>query len=294
MSKEMLDELKAKGLTNIASLLEDTEETVVVEDEVVSKSAIEEFATTLELTEAQVQTLKDIFEAAVTEKALVKATALEESVKEQMAALEEAQDKHITNYLDFVVEGWVEKNALAVASHAKVEIAESFLTQLKGLFDESGLVLESDEKIDAIAAAQAETVSVKSELQEAVEKLAEARQEVFAGKLHEIVKDLSEGMVETDKERFAALAEELELNEGETLESIKARLVTLKEAFIKAPAKEETTTEVQEAETSVDDDLNLEEKVEIKEEITPAEKQVDPKMASYVAAIKQSFSARNR
>lgn len=313
MAKEKLEleELREKGLNHLAELLEgkDEEDEPDFDDEdeekskleksdkeEVKESAFDKAVEGLALEESDVQKMKDVFNAAVEERAKALSeeslAELNSKIEKTLQEQEEKQDKHISNYLDFVVEGWVKDNAIEIEKQVKVDLAESFLGKLKALFEEHDMILESDEKIDQIQEAQSEVDLAKQELNEALEALAETKQTLFAIQVKGVITELSEGMTEMQKERFKTICEDVEVEVKEGVESVKARLLNLKDVFVN-----DSTTITESVEKTAE--LVIEEEVkevEVKEEkIDESEKvEIDPKMASYVSAIKRSFSALNR
>lgn len=314
MAKEKLnlEELKEKGLAHLAELLEaeekdEDDEDVELDDEddesdekdeddekEVKESAFDQFVAGIELNESDVQKMRDVFTAAVAEKAAelseAKLAALDSKIEARLAEQEEKNDKHISNYLDFVVEGWVKENQVEIEKQVKVDLAESFLGKLKDLFEEHSIILESDEAIDQIAEAKAEAESAREELAEAINALAESKKLVFGLQVEKAITELSEGMVETQKSRFADLVGELEIDIKEGIDSVVERITNVKEVFIK--------------ESSIKSEENLEDKIveseiqeadEVKETITESEKpEVDEKMARYLAAATKGFRALKR
>lgn len=318
MKKQQLDleDLKSKGLNHLAELLGEAEkkdeedeaeyddegeesedkEDKEDEDEVKESTAFEKAVEGLELQESDVTKMKDVFNAAVEERAAVlvesKLAGIEKTIEEKLQEQQEANDKHIANYLDFVVEGWVKDNQVEIERQVKVDLAESFMHKLKSLFEEHSMIIESDESLDKIAEAQAEVESVKSELAEAVEMIAEARKEVFALRVEKVIAELSEGMTETQKERFSSLVGEVDVDIKESIDSIKDRLENMKEIFINGSAVNES--EVKTEEVVIEEEIQ---ESEVKEEIVESKEQpieLDEKMAKYVSAINRSFSARHR
>ena len=54
-------------------------------------------------------------------------TALDESVEQML--------ENLDSYLDYVVEEWMTENEVAIEAGIKVEMAESLMDGLKGLFE---------------------------------------------------------------------------------------------------------------------------------------------------------------
>lgn len=317
MAKEKLnlEELKEKGLMHLAELLEgekkddedeadlDDEKDEVEDDEEeedddkeekddVKESVFSKAVEGLDLQESDVAKMKEVFdtavEARVKELTEAKLVALDEMVTARLEDQIEKNDKHISNYLDFVVEGWVKTNQLEIERQMKVELAESFLGKLKGLFEDHSVILESDEKIDQIQEAQEQVKAAKQELAEALEALAESKKFIFAGEVKAVIAELAEGFSDVQKEKFGQLVGEIDIDIKEGIDDVKSRLAALKEGFVKEF--------VIESEDKLEDKIIESEvqEVEKKEEnIQESQKpELDEKMASYIAAAKKGLRAR--
>ena len=310
MSKENLpsaEELRKKGLNHLAELLEakveDEEDEPEFDDEDKEKSKKDDEKSEEEVKEgiesvlniegADKEKIKGLFEAAVAERVAEQLASLEESVAAKIEAKSAESDALVKSYLDFVVEGWVKEQEPVLVKASKVELAESMLCQLKAIFEEHSFLLESDEKHDALEESKNEVASVRGELNDAVTLLSEAKaeiaslkQEIFGQKVAGIIDSLSEGMTQTQSERFSAIVGETEVDIAESLETIEQRLKVLKDAFI----AESVST--QDSEIKIEESV-VEQEVDAKElkESKPA---LDPKMALYVKAIGRNFSANKR
>ena len=70
-----------------------------------------------------------------------------DSLTEETATISEELVERVDSYLDYVVEQWMESNAVAIERGLKAEIVESFMSGLKGLF-ESHYIDIPDEAVD--------------------------------------------------------------------------------------------------------------------------------------------------
>jgi len=195
-----------------------------------------------------------------------KAAALEESV-----ALKESLVDKVDGYLDFMVEQWMEKNELAINRGIKTEILESFVSGMKTVF-ESHYIDVPDEKYDLVEAAQAEVAELEARLDEEVAKTVELVSTLKEINRQIMIDEAVEGLVETDAEKFRALAEELSYVE----EGFDKKLAVIKESYFSASAKPEVTTLVEVFMTDGP--------VETLEEST----KISPDMARYLTAIERS------
>jgi hypothetical protein len=168
----------------------------------------------------------------------------------------------------------MEENKVAIESGIKVEMAESFMEGLKGLFYEHNVAID-DETIDIVAGLEEELEAVKAEANRAINEnieLAEAVKVLEAGR---VFSEISEGLTTSQAERLRVLSEKLDVSD---IDAYASDLATLKESFFKTKS---VITESVEDETS--DDLLVEE--------------TKPRVASpydSVSAIVAALDAKNK
>lgn len=211
-----------------------------------------------------------VFEAAVHEKVLAEKAALEEKFEadlaEQVEASVEDLVEKVDSYLDYVIENWMEENAVAVESNIKVEVAESLLDSLKGLVVEHNLSID-DEQRDAIAEMEEKLEESATKYNEVVEEIMALKEEKKQLELANAFKTVSEGLTETQVEKLGVLAEGVSF---ESVEDYSVKLEAIKENYFTesvAPVADETEL--------------LEEEVE-EEASKPA---IDPTIARYADSI---------
>ena len=93
------------------------------------------------------------------------ATALSEEVAEIKVELTERVD----SYLEYVSAEWLEENALSIENGLKSEITESFITGMKGLFEEH-YVSMPEEKYDVLESMVQKLDEMETKLNEQIEK----------------------------------------------------------------------------------------------------------------------------
>jgi len=183
-----------------------------------------------------------VFEAAVSEHVEKKVAELTESLTESLetqnqASLEEQVSTIVENldkYLDYVVEQWMEENEIAIEAGIKVEMAESFMTGLKSLFEDHNVDI-NEETHDVVADLETEIEGLKESSNELVNANIELQakiDEYHAEKAFDVV---VEGLTELEVERFKVLAGNLNKKD---LEEYSENLKTIKESFFaEAPAQ---------------------------------------------------------
>jgi hypothetical protein len=172
-----------------------------------------------------------IFEAAVKSKLRAEVARIEKAKAEEVAEEVEAVRAEITEkvdaYMNYVVEEWMKENEIAIERGLKGEIAEDFITGLKGLFEEHYIDVP-DEKYD-ILGAQAEKIDeLESKLNEQIEKSAGLKTRVNELVRESVFAEVSNDLAATEVEKFKSLAEDVEFTDEE---SFTEKLNTLKESY---------------------------------------------------------------
>jgi len=236
----------------IAELLEESkklqaEDTEQLEDEVVAEEVIAEYTNeeiTIDVSEdvAALVNGEDLSEEFKTKAATIFEAAVVSRVKQEIAKLEEEFDgklaeqveqikeglvEKVDGYLNYVVEQWMTDNELALENGMKNEITESFISGMKGLFEQHHIEVP-EEKFDVLAELQEEAEAIKAKLDEQLSANVELTKQVNEMKRGAAIKDFSTGMADTDVEKFKGLAEELIYEDAE---SFKTKLHTIKENY---------------------------------------------------------------
>ena len=165
-----------------------------------------------------------------------------ESLLEQhTVAVTEELVERIDDYLNYVVEEWMQENRLAVEQGLRTEITGNFISNLRGLFAESYIEVP-EEKLDLFESTVEEAEALDGELQEQVEKNIELSEEVEQLKCEIVFREIAEGLTDTDSEKLRRLAEDLEFD---TVEQFAEKLAVLRENIetIGTVAEEATTEE---------------------------------------------------
>lgn len=160
--------------------------------------------------------------------------AVDERVKAELVKVQEAFDAKVdTAKTDFVTEAtatidavveetvleWAKENAVALDSQIKGQIAESFLTDLKSVFEKADIELSGDtagakiaELTEAAAAAEAKTVAAQAALVEAEQKLTKHA-------IKEILEAKTVGLADTVAHRVTKLCEAFDFKSAEDFAS---------------------------------------------------------------------------
>ena len=180
-----------------------------------------------------------IFEAAVVNRVKTEMSRLEEEfdlqLQEAVSQSQEALVEKVDGYLNYVVETWINDNEIALERGMKSEILESFVAGMKGLFEEHYIDVP-EEKFDLIGEME-ETIEVlNGKLDEQVAANVEMKKNLDEAAKLDIIKSLSEGLADTEKEKFTSLVEELVFESAEVFET---KVQTIRENYFtnKAPTK---------------------------------------------------------
>jgi hypothetical protein len=184
-----------------------------------------------ELTEEFKTKAATIFEAAVVTRIKAEVAKIEEGfdakLAEQVESIIEGLVEKVDGYLNYVVEQWMNDNALALENGMKNEIMESFIAGMKGLFEQHYIDVP-EEKYDMLGDLQEHVEIVESKLNEQVQTNVELAKELSEMKRDSAIAEFASNMADMDAEKFRGLAEELAF---EDIQSFKTKLQTIKENY---------------------------------------------------------------
>ena len=229
------EEVEVDEDQEVVSEAETTEEEVVSEEEVAAEEVVAEAEETEEELveeegfdiEADVQALfegeelseefqskaRTIFETAISSKVETIKEALVESYQEalveEVVAIKEELGERVDSYLEYVADEWFQENALAVEAGLKSEITESFLDGMKGLFEEHYVTIP-EEKYDVLESMVDKLDEMEGKLNEQIERNVALNRRLAESSADGIFAAVSEGLADTQKEKLASLAENVE------------------------------------------------------------------------------------
>jgi hypothetical protein len=216
------------------------EEPVATEATVEEEIDIEEDVNALlggeDLSEEFREKAKMVFESALNSKVSEIHEALEAQyeikLEEAREGLKEALTDRVDSYLEYVAEEWMTENELAIEHGLKTEMTESFLSGMKGLFEEHYVTIPED-KYDVLESMVEKLDDMETKLNEQIDKNIGLNQRLSESVSDNILDQVSEGLAVTQKEKLSSLAESVEF---ESEEEYREKLETLKESyFSKAP-----------------------------------------------------------
>jgi hypothetical protein len=136
---------------------------------------------------------------------------LEEAFEEIKQELSEKVDE----YLNYVVEQWLEDNKVAIETGLRAELTEDFINGLKNLFNEHYIEIP-EEKIDVAEELAAKVVELEEAVANAAAEKNSLTEELMTAKKNESIRKICEGLTETQIAKMKSLAEGVEFTtEGE-------------------------------------------------------------------------------
>ena len=217
-----------------------------------------------------------IFEAAVKTRIQEQSAILEAQFEEKLASetetVKEAMVEKVDSYLNYVVEEWMKENELAVERGIRTEIAEDFITGLKGLFKEHYIDVP-EEKYNVLDDLTSQVKELESKLNEQIEKNVVLSKDANELQRASLVVSVSEDLADTEKEKFASMAENVEFDSAEKFAE---KLETIKESYFPKTKIEEATSndEVDSVAANI-----------------PADAGTSDAMAAYTAAISKNLTS---
>ena len=197
------------------------------------------------------QKAETIFEAAIKSKLTEEIDRLEEKYNEELAEEIESTKsdlvEKVDNYLNYVVEQWMEDNKLAVQTGLRTEIAEKFMNNLKDLFTESYIEVP-ESKVDLVDELAAEVEELEEAHNTAIAKQLEMATQLEEYQRAAIIAEASDGLVETQVEKLKKLAEDVDFEDEETFAQ---KVATIKESYFTKKSAESADIE----EDTSDDDV---------------------------------------
>ena len=248
------------------------------EEKKVKKESIDQVVDSLDIS-ADVAALTDgeeLSEEFKTKAATIFETAVKSKVRAELEKIQEENDKvieemaestindmteKVDDYLNYVVEQWMEENQLAIERGLKGEIAEDFISGMKQLFEDHYIDVP-DEKYDILEANLTKIEELEEKLNKQIDENVQLRKAKGELVKEAMIADVANGMTDTETEKFQSLVEDVEFSDEE---SYKGKLQTIRESYF---GTQEVLTE------------------EGSEETTPTESvEVSSTMSKYMKAI---------
>ena len=187
-----------------------------------------------------------IFEARVFDRV---AQIQEEIESEYASMLEEAVEtiksdltEKVDDYLNYVVEQWMEENQIAIESGLRSEITEDFIAGLRNLFAENYINVP-EESVDLVEELAAKVEELETKLNEEIETNIEYKKALTEAIKEQLTVEVCEGLTATQVEKIKALAESVDFS---TEEEFKEKLETLRENYFPSGIQKASVSHLQE------------------------------------------------
>jgi hypothetical protein len=181
----------------------------------------------------------------------------ETALLEQVSSIQDGLVEGLNVYLDAVIDTWMNDNEVAIVSTLKSDLTEQFVDSLRELF-ETHYITIPDDRIDVVEELASQVEDLKKLIDNNLEEKADLKKELEAkdleieeSKINAKIAELSEGLSDSDAERFVALTENVEY---ENLEDFTKKAVILKETVYKPYVDANKDTTVLFEETEILDD----------------------------------------
>lgn len=187
-----------------------------------------------------------IFEARVIDRV----TQIQEEMESEYASmLEEAVEtiksdltEKVDDYLNYVVEQWMEENQIAIESGLRSEITEDFIAGLRNLFAENYINVPED-KVDLVEELAAKVEELETKLNEEIETNIEYKKALTEAIKEQLTSEVCEGLTATQVEKIKSLAESVDFS---TEEEFKEKLETLRENYFPSGIQKANVSQLQE------------------------------------------------
>ena len=271
-------EVVAEEETSEEEATEVVAEEETTEEEVIEEINVEEDLQALiageELSEEFQDKARTIFETAIKTKVAEIKEELNDSyaaaLVEELDTIKTGLTERVDSYLEYVADEWVQENKLAVEAGLKTEMTESFLEGMKSLFEEHYVTIP-EEKYDVLNSMVDKLDEMENKLNEQIERNIALNSRLAESTADVIFADVAEGLADTQKEKLATLAENVEF---ESEKDYREKLGTLKESYF--PSKTSAPKSTSE---------NLSEEVSTDE---VASEEVTPRMQAYLDTLSRA------
>jgi len=233
---------------------EQVEGEVIAEDKLDLSSDINAlFADDATISEDFKSKVTTIFEARVQDRI----TQIEEETESRYAGmLEEAINsikadltEKVDDYLNYVIEQWMDENQIAIESGLRSEITEDFISGLRNLFAEHYIDVPA-EKVDLVAELATKVEELESSLNEEIERGIQIKKSLNESRKIEVIHVVCEGLTATQVEKIKSLAESVEFS---TEDEYKNKLETIRENYFPSDTKRADANQLHEELGDVED-----------------------------------------
>jgi AcrR family transcriptional regulator len=197
--------------------------------------AIEALFAGEELSEEFKEKAKTIFEAAVTERLNAEIKTIEEAyaetLEEQIEQIQEELSSNVDDYLNYVVEQWVQENEVAVEAGLRTELTEEFISGLRNLFAEHYIDIPED-KVSVVEEMGAKVAELEAKLNEEIDRNVQLSKVLNESKQFEVISAACDGLTATQAEKLKSLSEGIEFT---SVNEYAQKINVLRESYFNTP-----------------------------------------------------------
>lgn len=179
-----------------------------------------------------------IFTVALSEREEVLRSEIQESfdvsLAEETDRIATELSEKLDDYLNYVIKEWMEDNQIAIEHGLKNEISESFINDLKVLFESHNIEVP-EERFDALAEANEKVEALETKLNEQLEANVTLAKSNDSLECVKVFAEMTNSLTDTDTEKLRSLAEGLEFD---STEQYTDKLGLLKESYFNAPVND--------------------------------------------------------
>lgn len=184
-----------------------------------------------ELSEEFKAKAKTIFESAVKAKVAEELKLFEQAyaatLEQEVSRIQEEMEVNVDNYLTHVVEDWSKNNELQIETGLRTELTEDFIAGLRNLFVEHYIDIPED-KVSVVEELAEQVTMLETRLNEQIETNINLNNMLNESKKVSVINQLTEGLTETQKEKFMTLAENVSYTDLDTFTN---KVTTLRESY---------------------------------------------------------------
>jgi hypothetical protein len=179
-----------------------------------------------------VSQLEGIFEAAVNQKVDYKVqslvTKLDEGVQEYLNNVTTTLVEKVDDYLDYVVEEWMQDNQLSVEQGIKTQIAENFINGLKNLF-ENHYIDVPNEKYNALDELYAQNRELEESLNQTINENMQIKKNLMINECATVFVAETRDLADTQIEKLQSLMENVSF---ENVNEYRNKLMAIKDNYL--------------------------------------------------------------
>jgi hypothetical protein len=170
-------------------------------------------------------------------------------LEEAVQTIKDDLTEKVDDYLNYVIEQWMEENQIAIESGLRSEMTEEFISGLRNLFAEHYIDVPA-EKIDLVSELATKVEELESSLNEEIERGIQIKKSLIESHKTEVVHVVCEGLTATQVEKIKSLAESVEFS---TEEEYKNKLETIRENYFPSGTKRADENQLHEELGDVED-----------------------------------------